>query len=263
MGSPAGTHRTTALTGSASGIGRALRERLERVGQRVIGVDLRDAEVTADLAAPAGRRAAVDAVLRASDGRLDGVVACAGLGPHLEPARITAVNYFGAIALLDGLRPALARGDAPAAVAVASNATTLTPGADGPLAAACLAGDEDVALRVAGEGGGVEAYAAAKLALVRWLRRQAVMAPWGGAGIRLNAVAPGATLTPLLQDGLDQPVMGAAIRGLPIPLAGGFASPDAIAGAIAFLLGPDAAFCCGAVLFVDGGSDALLRPDAL
>jgi NAD(P)-dependent dehydrogenase (short-subunit alcohol dehydrogenase family) len=89
------------------------------------------------------------------------------------------------------------------------------------------------------------------------------MAPWAGAGIRLNAVAPGATLTPLLRDGLDQPVMGAAIRGLPIPLGGGFASPDAIAGAIAFLLGPDAAFCCGAVLFVDGGSDALLRPNAL
>ena len=36
-----------------------------------------------------------------------------------------------------------------------------------------------------------------------------------------------------------------------------------IASAIAFLLGPDAAFCCGSVLFVDGGSDALLRPDAL
>ena len=41
------------------------------------------------------------------------------------------------------------------------------------------------------------------------------------------------------------------------------AGPEAIAAPIAFLLGPDAAFCCGSVLFVDGGSDALMRPDAI
>ncbi len=262
MRASAAPPRTIAVTGSASGIGRALRERLERVGHRVLGVDLGEAEVTADLATPAGRQVAVDAVLRLSNDRLDGSVACAGLGPHLEPRQITAVNFFGAVAVLDGLRGALARGDAPAAVAVASNAATLTPNADGPLTAACLAGDEAAALRLAGAGSGLEAYAAGKLALVRWMRREATATRWAGAGIRLNAVAPGATLTPLLQDGLDQPAMGAAIRGLPIPLGGAFAAPDAIASAIAFLLGPDAAFCCGAVLFVDGGSDALVRPSA-
>ena len=105
-------------------------------------------------------------------------------------------------------------------------------------------------------------YAASKLALARFVRRAATGATWAGAGIRLNAVAPGATLTPLLQRGLDHPRLGAAIRGFPIPL-GGFGEPDRIASAIAFLLGPDAGFCCGSVLFVDGGSDALLRPDAL
>jgi len=44
-----------AVTGSASGIGAAIRARLEAEGDTVIGVDLRDAEVTADLATPAGR----------------------------------------------------------------------------------------------------------------------------------------------------------------------------------------------------------------
>jgi hypothetical protein len=44
----------------------------------------------------------------APDG-LDGVVACAGLGPHVaDRALLVAVNYFGAVALLDGLRPLLA-----------------------------------------------------------------------------------------------------------------------------------------------------------
>jgi NADP-dependent 3-hydroxy acid dehydrogenase YdfG len=48
-----------AITGSASGIGAAIRRRLEKDGARVIGIDLRDAEIVADLGTPAGRAAAV------------------------------------------------------------------------------------------------------------------------------------------------------------------------------------------------------------
>jgi NAD(P)-dependent dehydrogenase (short-subunit alcohol dehydrogenase family) len=51
------------------------------------------------------------------------------------------------------------------------------------------------------------------------------------------------------------------IRAFPIP-TGGFGRPEQIAAAVAFLLSPEASFCCGSVLFVDGGSDALLRPNA-
>jgi NAD(P)-dependent dehydrogenase (short-subunit alcohol dehydrogenase family) len=258
------SRRTVAVTGSASGIGLALRQRLERAGERVIGVDLSGAEVMADLSSSGGRRAAIDGVLRACDGRLDGVVACAGIGPQQDDTvRIAAVNYFGAVAVLTGLRPALARGAQPAAVAVASNSATLTPGIDGPFATACLDGDETEARRLAAELNGTSVYAGSKLALVRWLRRQAIVPDWGGAGIRLNAVAPGPTLTPLLQAGLDHPTMGPAIRGLPIPLSGGFAGSDTVAAAIAFLLGPEASFCCGSILFVDGGTDSLARPDAI
>ena len=254
--------RVTAISGSASGIGAALRARLEAAGERVIGVDVRDAEVVADLGTPDGRAAAIAGVRAASGGRLDGLVACAGLGPHVEPcAAIVAVNFFGAAALLAGLRDALAGGDRPAAVAVSSNSAAL-PGAESPLVDACLAGDEPEAQRLASTLGGVPSYAGAKLALARWVRRQAPERAWAGSGIRLNAIAPGAARTPLLHGGLAHPVLGDAIRGFPIPL-GGFGAADDVAAAIAFLLGPDAAFCCGSVLVVDGGSDALLRPDAL
>jgi NAD(P)-dependent dehydrogenase (short-subunit alcohol dehydrogenase family) len=252
--------RAVAVTGSASGIGRAVRARLERAGARVIGVDLRDAEVIADLAGPEGRAAAVAAVRVACAGRLDGLVACAGVGPQVEPwSTIVSLDYFGAQALLQGLREMLAAGDSPAAVAVSSNSSTL-PGADTPLVTACLAGDEAAARGLALSLDGHRVYAGSKLALARWVRRNAPTPPWAGAGIRLNAVAPGATETPLLQAGLDHPLYGPAIRGFPIP-AGRFGTADEVAAAVAFLLGPAAAFCCGCVLFVDGGTDALMRPD--
>jgi NAD(P)-dependent dehydrogenase (short-subunit alcohol dehydrogenase family) len=252
--------RLIAVTGSASGIGAAVCRRLEGDGTRIIGVDLRDAEVTADLGTAAGRAAAVAAVERASGGRLDGLVACAGVGPHVpDQALLASVNFFGTQAILAGLRPVLARGERPAAVAISSNSSTL-PHAENPLVGACLSGDEAEARRIAPTLAGIGVYEATKLALTRWLRRQAPGADWAGAGIRLNAVAPGATDTPLLQGGLNHPIFGEAIRNFPIPL-GGFGTPEQIAAAVAFLLSPDAAFCCGSVLFVDGGTDALVRPD--
>jgi NAD(P)-dependent dehydrogenase (short-subunit alcohol dehydrogenase family) len=248
-----------AVTGSASGIGAGIRERLTRDGHRVIGVDLRAAEVIADLAIPAGRAAAIAAIERESGGRLDGLVVCAGVGPHVaDSALIVSLNYFGAQQVLDGLRGVLARGTQPAAVAISSNSSTL-PNTDSPLVAACLAGDEAEARRLAGSLG-QPVYAGSKLALTRWVRRQAPRPEWAGAGIRLNAVAPGPIQTPLLQGGLDDARYGPAIRGFPIP-TGGFGSPADVAAAVAFLLGPEARFCCGSVLFVDGGTDALLRAD--
>ena len=251
---------TVAITGSASGIGAATRVRLEDAGNTVIGVDLHDAEIIADLATPSGRTLAIGAVLDACGGQLDGLVVAAGVGPHVESRPlIVSLNYFGAQALLSGLRGALVAAEAAAAVAISSNSAVL-PGSETPLVGACLAGDEDPARQFADTLDSHRIYAGSKLALTRWVRRNAPSADWAGAGVRLNAVAPGAVLTPLLQGGLDHPVFGPAIKSFPIP-TGGFGDPDQIAAAVHFLLTDDAAFCCGTVLFVDGGTDAMLRPD--
>lgn len=104
------------------------------------------------------------------------------------------------------------------------------------------------------------AYAMSKLALIRAVRGRAQA--WAARGVRLNAVAPGPVQTPLLQGSLAHPVLGPLTRALPVPL-GRPARPAEIAGVVTFLLGPASAYVHGSVLFADGGTDALLRPDAL
>lgn len=166
--------RTIVVTGSASGIGAATRKRLTSQGARVIGVDLRDAEVQADLSTAKGRREAT---------------ACAD--------------------------------------ALGSPAT----------------------------------YPASKLALAHWVRRHATKPEWAGAGITLNAVAPGKTETGMLAEGPADAKYGPLIDAFPTPV-GRSGDPDGIAALICFLLSPDARFLCGSVVFCDGGTDAQLRPDA-
>lgn len=65
--------RTYVVTGSASGIGLATRKKLEALGEKVIGIDIHDAEVVADLSNFAGRKAASERVLALSEGVIDAV----------------------------------------------------------------------------------------------------------------------------------------------------------------------------------------------
>jgi NAD(P)-dependent dehydrogenase (short-subunit alcohol dehydrogenase family) len=260
VGAPARHRRTIAVTGSASGIGAAVYRRFERSGARVIGIDLHDADVTADLSQREGRDRAVAGVAELADSCLDGAVACAGLGPQTRPTSlISSVNYFGALGVLDGMLPLLAAGEAPAAVAISSNAASLTP-PHADLLQLLLDDDEDRASACAASLDGSTVYGTGKLALTRAIRRRA--GAWGKAGVRLNAVAPGPVDTPLLTGGLEDPVLGPLIEALPVPV-GRRASAAEIAAAVGFLLDPANGFVHGSVLFVDGGSDALLRPDVL
>jgi NAD(P)-dependent dehydrogenase (short-subunit alcohol dehydrogenase family) len=253
---------TYAVTGAASGIGAATADRLRGGGHDVIGVDLAAVEVVADLGTAAGRRDAVDRVAVLCRGALDGVVACAGLGP--VPSRagssIVSVNYFGTVEVLDGLRPLLAEAETAAAVAISSNSTTTAPGVPVDLVEKCLAGDEDGARRRADEAGALSVYPGSKIAVARWVRRQAVSDGWIGAGIRLNAVAPGMIDTAMVAEGRADPTMAPLLDMFPIPL-GRPGRPEEIAALIDFLLGPEAGFFCGSVVFADGGTDALLRTD--
>ena len=245
-------------------MGNAVVQRLREQGHQVIGVDIKAADVVADLSTPAGRRGAGADVLAACAGRLDGAVLAAGLGPLPGAERvITEVNYFGVVELLQAWRPALAATDRAKVVVFASNSTTTVPAVPGRAIRALLAGDADKALRayrLFGRYAPPVAYAASKIAVCRWVRHHAVTEQWAGAGIRLNALAPGAIMTPMLEEQLATPSEAKAVREFPVPI-GGFGDAGQLADWVVFMLSDSADFLCGSVVFVDGGSDAYFRPD--
>jgi NAD(P)-dependent dehydrogenase (short-subunit alcohol dehydrogenase family) len=252
---------TYVISGAASGIGRATAARLGADGHRVIGIDLRGSDIDADLSASAGREEAVRRVAELAPDGIDGLVPCAGIAglTGTDAALMVSINYFGAIALVEGLRPLLVQGDQPSVVLLASNSITCQPAWNVDVANACLAGDESAA-RSATEGiDAVMVYPSTKAALASWARREGVKPEWAGVGIRVNAIAPGLIATAMTDQLRADPELGVFADSYPSAL-GRPGRPEEVAELIAFLLSPASSLMVGTVVFVDGGTDALLNP---
>ena len=74
---------------------------------------------------------------------------------------------------------------------------------------------------------------------------------YAGCGITVNAVGPGATVTPINRAWIDDPVKREMVTShIPIPRAG---EADEMAGVVCFLASEDAAYVTGQTIFVDGG----------
>jgi NAD(P)-dependent dehydrogenase (short-subunit alcohol dehydrogenase family) len=265
--------RTCVVTGAASGIGAATAARLEATGARVISCDLHDADVIADLTTDEGRAALAEGVAKASGGRIDAIVANAGGGPAETSLQL---NFFGAVATLEGLRPLLVGSAAPRAVAVSSISSLRPPPPN--LVELCLAKDEAGAVAEAsrayraGELGrassglvpdaaqvSLDLYGVAKRALQLWCRRAALAPEWGGAGIPLNVVALGFYDTPAAAYVLADPQHREAM-GRMIPLAGAFPGrPEEAAAILAWCVDCANSQMTGQILFADAGLECLAR----
>ncbi len=249
--------RLYVVTGADSGLGRSVARLLAEQGRVITCGVTGEVDVNADLTTAEGRAQLVAEVDSLSGGQVDGVVAAAGIGaPRVETV---ALNYFGTVAVMEGLRPLLAKSPAPAAVVVSSS-STLNRG-NASLVRACLRDNEAHALNVAGRlvrtGRGSQLYRSGKIALNHWVRRASVAPEWAGSGVVLNAVAPGIIATELVMRSWERE-RRLLETALPQPL-GSPGPVSAVAALLAHAVSPHSRFMTGQIIYCDGGTDALVR----
>ena len=258
------------VTGGSGGIGGKTVEILRSQGHEVVNVDLKDADICANLATKEGRDYVIKTVYEMFPDGIDGLCCNAGVSGACGNLKlIISLNYFGAVNLAHGLFGLLKK---KGGSCVVTSSNTISQGAARPDLVDMLNYSQtkpineerilniiekfdDSSLTV-----GNSIYVTTKYALARWVRR--VSASWAANGVRINTVAPGNVSTPMTATMSDN--AKAALAALPIPINYGtddLMVPEDIANVIVFLVSPLAHGVNGNVMFVDGGTDALLNSE--
>ena len=229
----------------------------------MITADLKGADINCDLTSEAGRKELAEKARELSGGQLNAVIANAGM--QASTPKTVQLNYFGAIATVEGVRDLLAASDNPRAVITASMASLQDT--DQQLLDALLAGNEAAAtergqaLADQGPEAGYANYSASKQAIARWVRKNAPTEQWAGAGIALNAIAPAVVVSPMTEQLRNTEEGLAQLAQVPMPL-NGWTEPMQVAKLLAWLTSEENTHLCGQVVFVDGGFDATVRGDS-
>ena len=241
------TGKTVIVTGAGSGIGRATASRIAREGGRVIAVDVSQERLDEFASEHAGADivtlvaditddAKVAEIVGAAGERIDGLANIAGIMDDMTPIgeltdavwkRVFSVNVDGTMKLMRAVVPTMLAQGIGSIVNTASEA----------------------ALR--GSAAGV-AYTASKHAVVGLTKSTAFM--YGPSGLRVNAVAPGPTITNI-EATFASPLGAERVRQA-MAILPDAAEAEALAASITFLLSDDGVNVNGVVLASDGGWSA-------
>jgi NAD(P)-dependent dehydrogenase (short-subunit alcohol dehydrogenase family) len=218
------------VTGGGSGIGSAVVERLRKAGADVVAWDLKGGDITCDISAPESVAAALEQTV-ATQGVPNRLVACAGVGASgllldQDPEdwrRVLDTNLTGSWLTMRAVaRAMIEAGSGGSIVAVSSISGTVA--------------DRDMG-----------AYCVSKAGLDMLVRVAAV--EWGAHGIRVNAVGPGVTRTPMLAKPEQLPGW---VAGLTERTAlGRLGEADDVAETIVGVL--EMSWVTGQTVFSDGG----------
>ncbi|MBO7364632.1 MAG: SDR family oxidoreductase [Lachnospiraceae bacterium] len=235
--------KVAVITGGASGIGAAIADAFRKEGAEVVVFDLAAREDTVQV--DVSDEAEVESAIRKTVeryGRIDILVNNAGFAGANKPTldvteeewdRTFNVDVKGVLFCTKHVLPHMIRAGGGSIVNMSS------------------------IYAVIGTKGDLAAYHAAKGAVLAMTRQDAVT--YGKYGIRVNAVLPGAIVTPLLQSlgsqvpgGWDAYYAYVAKRN-PIGFLG---SPEDVAYGVVYLASDEARFVTGTPLYIDGGYTA-------
>lgn len=240
------TGKIALVTGGASGIGAGTAQFLSQLGARVIIADVNQAALEAALPETAAIEAIACDITKADQvedmvarivtnhGRIDLMVNAAGVADAWQPVdssdptawqRVIEINLTGNYLVCRAVGQRMLAQGAGAIVNIGS---------------------------ICGYGAfpGRSAYGASKAAVAHLT--QSLACEWGGKGIRVNAIAPAYTRTPMVADLLAKKAFDPSLIEGRTPLKR-FAEVHEMASAIAFLLSPWASYINGVMLPVDGG----------
>ena len=240
--------RVALVTGAASGIGKAIAERLSSEGAAVVLTDIQDELgelATKNIVASGGRAVYVhhdvtsegdwDIAVASADeafGRLDILVNNAGMGDLKTIEETTLEEYERTVAV----------DQTGVFLGMKAGATLLKQSGNGSVI------NISSIFGTSGGFGGSPAYHAAKGA-VRTLTKNIAL-HWADQGVRVNSVHPGFIETPILEQAKGTEIEAGMVALTPM---GRLGQPEEIAAGVAYLASDDASFVTGLELYIDGG----------
>ena len=256
------------VTGGCKGIGEATVRKLRQEGNRVIVVDIAGGDIQADLGTCEGRDKVISEIHKMCPEGIDGLVSNAGIASTKPLSKVLSVNYFGAVAVMEGLFDLLKK--RAGRCVVVSSASLAYGQREGcrfyvdNLLVNCADEERIGKLVDTFEPSQVDnaIYASTKIALVRWMKRTAP--GWALSGVQLNSVAPGAVDTTIMDNVEDMGADPSATFAFPIPTLYReecLMTPESVADGIVMLVSENTSGICGAVLYCDGGTAAVLHMD--